>query len=87
MSTVAVVLEQIRTQLLAEAEHDLAKAELYRNSRRQGERNSVQIYVERGTVAVEAAAMIEQVTGQAVPRRAMTETPPRRAMTATRLAV
>jgi hypothetical protein len=57
-----VVLEQIRTQLLAEAEHDLAKAEHYQHSRRQGERNSVRIYLERGTVALRAAALIEQFT-------------------------
>jgi hypothetical protein len=78
--TAQAQLEAIRSRLIGQAERDLAKAELYQNSKRQGERNSAPIVARRGLDAINAVALLDTVIyPPTTPRRAYPPATPRQA--------
>jgi hypothetical protein len=82
VTSTATLLDQIRDALVAEAEQAPTRAEQYSHSKRQGLRNSVPIYVQRGKTAMGAVALIDQIEYHPQPRYGHPQAPPRRAVSA-----
>jgi hypothetical protein len=61
------ILDQIRDRLISEAEQACRLAERYSHSKRQGERNSVRIYVQRGETAMDALELLGQIEHEPQP--------------------
>jgi hypothetical protein len=74
-----VVLAQIRTRCLYEAESALVAAEVLGSIRRQSQQRDARIYVERCQDALLTVAPIDEMTTPP-PRRAVPDASPRRAM-------